>query len=176
MQKYVYTALSLFLLVLLPFSKALAADFAVTHIGALDLGGKRYTEWWYSVENPTLRGTAEDDADVTIKINDESDEVTADGSGNWIYPTQTPKGDYTITVSASNGSYTFQLHTGQNMPASTTGSTSETTGSAVPQTGFNQLYTIFISLVLISAGYAIFSGNSVKKEFEKAFVKESQKS
>lgn len=150
------------------------------NIGALSTGGARYVDWWYTLTNPTLRGTAEADAQVSVNIMGNIETVKADSSGNWIYNTSLDQGDYEIGLVSGSDSYYFTLHTGQNVPAdlgvSTTpqSTASATTGpSEVPTTGSQQLLVITAALALTSYGYYLKKNGREKAlaTFEKDITK-----
>lgn len=161
--------------------KTLAATLSLTKIGAMDTGGKNYSEWWYTVENPSLSGTATKDTDVTIKVDDKSGTAKADGSGNWTYSTATALGDHTVSISSGSEKYDFKLHITKELP-SNLGGTSQSTasgagngtgnGNAVPSTGLDQAVALGLGLGLtLLATYMYISGdNSDKVAIEKKIV------
>lgn len=179
MIKIIVSALSLVTYLSLTLSQVSAASFALTKIGALDLGGKTYPEWWYTAVNPTLYGTGEASKEVTILIGSDSHKVTADSLGNWAYYAELTGGDYDIKVSQGSSSYSFKLHLGQGLPANLGGSqssqTTQSTGS-VPLTGYNQIAAIGFGVGLaLLASYFYISGDVDKKSlFEKRLLNEDR--
>jgi len=156
----------------LTVSHSFAASLALTRIGALDLNGSSYTEWWYTGTNPTLYGTAVENAPVEIIVNSVSTEITADASGNWSHaPSQLTTGEHNVSISSNGETISFLLHVGESVPASVgeeqiaepeTADTIETTKggqtSEVPVTGLfdNQIYAYAaIALGLIIGGTVI---------------------
>jgi hypothetical protein len=139
-------------------STAFAAGLALTGIGALSTGGAVYSEWWYTGENPTLAGTAGESASVTVTVEENSQTVTADGSGNWSAPTATPTGDYSVSISSGGETLSFTLHTGQSLPDDL-GSGAETTEGTgtVPETGSSQLFGVVILSITTALGYSYYT-------------------
>jgi hypothetical protein len=152
--------------------KAFSADFELTQIGNMDLGGQKYSEWWYTGLNPTLRGTAKDSAEVTVKVDDQEFKTDASIQGDWSQPLTLGKGDYNITVSEGDNNYSFKLHLGQSMPAA--GTTTETTasGSTVPDTGLNQTTALLLGsgVSLLALYFYFFESNKKRNVFEKSIV------
>ena len=153
------------------FSFVLAATLSLTNIGALGTGGSTYTEWWYTGINPSLSGVSGANAEVSVSIDGEITTTTADGSGNWSTSTSMDQGDHTIIISSGSETYSFTLHTGQNMPDTVTTPTGETTQSTgtVPPTGSSQLIGMLVSATLVGAGFYLFVLG--KKDKKKAYVK-----
>jgi hypothetical protein len=144
----------------------------LTNIGGLSLGGKKYTEWWYSGAAPTYTGTAAASSKVTVKVGTSSYDTTANSSGVWSVSSTDNAGDYDVVISGDSTTYAFKLHLGQNVPSdlgSSTATTTTTTSTPVPDTGTNQLVSIMFSLgILLLSSYLYFSGsqNNIAK-FEK---------
>jgi hypothetical protein len=174
--KYILSSLILFSLSFLFLVNVYAADFALTRIGALDTGGAMYSDWWYTGVNPTLSGTGEADATITVTVADSSFETTVDGDGNWSIALSLAAGDYAVQLSESaGGSYSFNLHLGQALPADlgSTSEASESTGT-VPQTGFNQIIGITMSVGVLLLGFYLYVwGNpKVQAAIEKRLIKD----
>jgi hypothetical protein len=134
----------------------------LTKIGSMDVTGQNYNEWWYTGTNPTLLGTAPAESAVTVTINETSNTVTADASGNWSFtPTNMPQGDYQMSISSSAGTINFTLHAGQMYPGSTeaTGTPVVSTGSGVevPETGFYQTAGILLSVAAFLTALVVFT-------------------
>lgn len=134
-------------------------------IGGLDLGGQKYSEWWYSGVSPILYGTAEPAATVTVKVGEQTSTATADQQGKWQYATGLTEGDHQISITTADYSYTFTLHVGQQF---TGGSTNNTTtdaegkgAPAVPVTGsLGNIFTIaFLAGIMIFGGYKLLQKN-----------------
>lgn len=138
-------------------------------IGALSLGGKTYTEWWYTGTNPTYVGTAKASSDVKVTVGKNSYDAKADTTGNWSVATKETAGDYDVTIAGDGTTYAFKLHLGTNMPAAGVGSTASGT---VPSTGSEQVVALLFSLgVLLMASYFYFWGSQNNKvKFEKYFL------
>lgn len=154
-----------------------AAELSLTSIGSLDTSGKVYSEWWYTGINVTLSGTAGSGADVIIMVDDTKITTKADASGNWFVATTTPKGDYQIDVTSGSEAYSFILHTGQDVPSSSGGTsvgesaTPESTAS-VPATGYSQIAGILASVMFVSTGLMIYlNGRNNKKSYVKSILK-----
>lgn len=154
-------------------SNVSAASLSLTHIGALATNGMKYSEWWYTGTNPTLRGTAGNGASVGISIDGTKTTATADSSGNWSMATTMGNDDYAIVVTSGGESYTFTLHNGQAMAAG--GGATQTTQSttAVPDTGSHQILMIIMSLGLLTLAtyYIKYGRQSALKAFEKDAIK-----
>ena len=172
-KKYSLAALTLVvcLLVLQAHSMALTVD----KIGALDLGGRIYPEWWYTSTSPTLFGTAEADSTVTITINDEDNSTLTDANGNWAYWLNGEAIDYNLEISQGGETVAFVLHLGQGLPENL-GDSGETTESTVPvpTTGLSQIVAIGFGLgVILLASYLYIWGDGSKRiTFEKKFLSE----
>ena len=164
----IFSTLPLFIFV----SSALAASLQVTKIGNLDLGGKIYSEWWYTGTSPTFYGTANANSDISVKIGNDTSTVKSDGSGNWSYPTSLANGDYDVSFTQGQEVVSFKLHLGQNMPANI-GSTGQTSQSTTPTTGYDQL--VYISLgvgILLLATYFYIVGDPRRKSVFEAKILE----
>jgi hypothetical protein len=159
-----------------PLSNSFGASLQLTKIGALDLGGKMYNEWWYTGTYPTFFGTAEEDSTVTIVLNDDSYSVSANSSGDWSYPTGLPAGDHSVTISQGGDQIAFTLHLGQDLPSDLGGDTSTTTQStgSVPDTGIDQIAAmLFGTGIIMLAAYFYFWGDTRKHTvFEQRMLKE----
>ena len=174
-EKYI-KSFSFVLLLLVMFKYSLASTLQLQKIGALDLGGKTYPEWWYTGTNPVLYGDSVADSKVDIKIGENSYSTTSNDSGAWSYPTVLDKGDYKITISQGVETLSFTLHLGQNVPENVGSTNAESTQSAtnVPTTGFNQYVALSFGFgVILLATYFYFSTDSKKKSvFENRMIKE----
>ena len=174
-EKYIKSLVSI-LLLLSMFRYSFAATLQLHKIGALDLGGKTYPEWWYTGTNPVLYGVSGANSKVDIKIGENSYSVTSDASGAWSYLTVLDKGDYTISISQGAETLSLILHLGQNVPENIGSTATESTQSAtnVPTTGFNQYVALSFSFgVILLATYFYFSTDSKKKSvFENRMIKE----
>lgn len=169
-KKYIKFFATLFLVVF-TFQSTFASTLTLTKIGALDLGGKTYKEWWYTGINPTFYGVAVKDSTVSLKIAEATFTAKADTIGNWSYPAKMEKGDYAIEISSGTEKLSFTLHLGQMLP-----STSQPSGSApgTPSTGFNQFIGITFGIgIILLATYLYFSTGSKRKTiFENRMLKE----
>jgi hypothetical protein len=175
MHKYLKTTAILFLLSFI-VSPVFSATLQVTKIGALDLGGKVYPEWWYTAENPLISGKAAASSDVSIKIGTTTATATSNASGDWSYQTALAKGDYDMEFTQGSEKVSFKLHLGQDVPSNLgTGSTavSQSTGS-VPVTGSNQTIALSlgIGLVLLASYFYVFNEPNRKRIFETKIIRE----
>jgi hypothetical protein len=157
-----------YLLFLLLTLATIKTSFALqlSTIGALDLGGKTYNEWWYTGVNPSFVGSAAANSDVKVTVDTTTYDAKADASGKWSVNTTVAAGDHSVSVVGDGTTYSFKLHLGQSMPSGTGVST-------VPDTGSNQFVSIMFSLgVLLLASYFYFWGSqhTDKAKFEKYFL------
>ena len=153
---------------------SLAATLTLEKIGALSTGGKMYSEWWYTGQNPTLSGKADPDVEVTVKVDDKSYVFDSDASGNWsVTPTNLTNGDRKVSITTDEGgAYSFTLHVGQNLPENlvgTGGSATQATTSA-PTTGSNQLLGILLATFAFITAYFLYNRN-LKPSFEKNIIR-----
>ena len=157
-----------------------AADFALTHIGAMSTGGATYPEWWYMGSTPTLKGTAGAGDEVNVIIDGEQHSVAADSEGNWSYATTLSDGDYSIGITSGSSSYYFTLHQGQNLPSdlggTTTPTTPESTGTPaeVPDTGSHQVLVLSVAGALMAFGayYTLDSREKALAKFERRSIRD----
>ena len=157
-------------LYLLVFSNSNVFALELKSIGALSLGGKSYTEWWYTGVNPTLMGTAKASSDVKVTVGTTNYDTKADASGNWTVNATAPIGEYNVSIVGDATTYAFKLHLGKDMSgAASAGSTAP---GAVPSTGINQIVSILFSLgILLLASYFYFWGSqNNNSKFEKYFL------
>jgi len=162
------------LLVVFSFQFVYASSFSLTNIGALSTNGAKYSEWWYTGENPTLVGTAGSSADVNVDIDGSDSSAVAGGSGNWSLATSgLTAGDHNIVISSGSESYSFTLHIGQNVPESV-GTAVEITEStsAVPNTGSDQFISLLLTTSLFITAVILFKADDVKKVFEKKVLED----
>ncbi|HLD51099.1 hypothetical protein A3K34_01755 [candidate division WWE3 bacterium RIFOXYC1_FULL_40_10] len=174
-KKLLSLILSLILLAY-PVVHTFAADFALTKIGAMDLGGKMYSEWWYTGTFPTFFGTGTPDATIVLTMQGDSYQTKVNSSGDWSYSTNLPKGDFPIELVQDTQKISFTLHLGQSVPTTTpaTTTTPETT-STVPDTGIDQIASIaFASGIILLAGYFYFWGDTRRHtSFEQKIIKDN---
>lgn len=158
--------LSVLIFTLLFVFQSFAASLTLDKIGALDTSGKKYSQWWYTVANPTLLGKASDSQKVKVTIDSKSSETKADSAGNWMLSTTMPNGDHSISIVSGSETYSFKLTIGTTMPDFTNKSSTQSTVS-VPKTGSHQIYFIIVSLYLAVVGFYFYRRNFVKTKFEK---------
>ena len=159
----VRTLLTLLLFLLLSRVAHAATTTLLTTIGVMDLGGKTYSEWWYTGINPTLAGTAGSGSKVTITIDDKGNEVTAGSSGAWSYtPTTLTAGDHKISITSGSDTYAFTLHAGQALPESSTSAATSTASPEVPTTGSNMLFGLLFGTASIGMALYFFLTGSRK--------------
>lgn len=132
-------------------AKVQASVLTLTDIGVVATVGKIYSHWWYTLANPTLKGTADSAATVTATIDNVASTATADSSGVWSLATTTlATGDHTIVISSGTATpLNFTLTIGSSGPSG-----NGATPSGTPQTA-SPLYTA--GILLGSAG-ALFVG------------------
>jgi hypothetical protein len=134
-----------------------AVTFTLDSIGTLSTEGNRYTEWWYSGENPVLAGTSTAGTEVTVSIDEEASSVTTAEDGTWSYtPTTLVDGTHDVVISTDEDSYAFSLRIGDEETEDTTTTTTETEDtpeSTVPDTGAGQVFALLGSVVAISLGF-----------------------
>ena len=173
LSKYFKYFFSVFISFLLFSNFCFSATLQLQKIGALDLGGKTYSEWWYTEINPVFSGVSTASSKVDIKIGDSLYSTNSDASGNWSYASQMEKGDYVIEISQGAEKLSFKLHLGQSMPT-TIGSGTAPAGGTVPVTGFNQFVALSMGMgIILLATYFYFSTDSKKNAvFENRMIKE----
>lgn len=153
------------------FSFSFCATLQVTKIGALDLAGKIYSEWWYTGTNPTFYGKASPNSEVTIVVGQNSFKTNSDANGDWSYVSAIQAGDYDINFSQGSEKVAFKLHLGQNLPDS---SAPQVQQSTTPNTGHNQMVALALGGgVLLLATYFYITGDPRRKSiFEAKILKE----
>jgi hypothetical protein len=158
-------------LMIVGFSYSFSATLQVTKIGALDLAGKMYNEWWYTGTNPTFYGTATPNTEVTIAIGQDSFKTNSDTNGSWSYVAALQAGNYDLSFSQGNEKVTFKLHLGQNLPEN---STAQAQQSTTPITGHDQMVALALGAgVLLLATYFYITGDPRRKSvFEAKILKE----
>lgn len=168
--------LALFLLtasLFLNFYVSNAASLSLTNIGALSTNGALYDEWWYSATNPTLKGTANDNKDVKVVIDEKEYNTKADSSGKWSLATTLAQGDYDISISSDGENYSFTLHNGQSLPNQIGGGADATQSSQsttpVPITGANQVAAIIMAsgTSLLALYYIKYGRENALQSFER---------
>ena len=154
------------------FTSVFASTLTLTKIGALDLGGKTYKEWWYTGVNPTFYGAAVKDSTVSIKVAETTYTTTATVAGAWSYAATMAKGDYVMEISSGTEKLSFTLHLGQTMPESASQTSTSATGT--PSTGFNQFIGVTFGVgIILLATYLYFSTDDKRKTiFENRMLKE----
>jgi len=166
----------LLLFLLFPFViRTYSATLQLTKIGALDLGGKMYSEWWYTGTNPTFYGKANSDSDVTLKVGDKSYTARSNGTGDWNYYVELANGDYGISISQGSENISFKLHLGQGLPAGVGSSAPQSTVSGgVPETGYNQTValTFGLGIILLSSYLYVWGGGSKTAVFGRKIFKD----
>jgi len=175
-EKYIKSLGFLFVAIAI-FGNSFAATLQLHRIGALDLGGKTYPEWWYIGTKPTFYGIGANSSTVGVKIGENSFSTTSNSTGAWEYASQLDTGDYVIEITQGAEKISFTLHLGQALPVNAGTNTQESTQSAtnVPTTGFNQYVALSFGIgVILLATYFYFSTDSKKKSvFENRMIKEN---
>ncbi len=170
-----YIFLLLVAVSILSAPKTLASTLQLSKIGALDIGGKFYNEWWYTGANPALVGKATANTDVSVKIDETAGTAKANGTGDWSFNTTLTTGDHKIVITQGAENITFTLHEGQPLPANIGGTTNQATvASKTPVTGFNQIVALSFGLgVILLASYLYIWGDSKRKSvFEAKILKD----
>ncbi len=172
-KNYIKYVFPVFFLLFIISNYSFAATLQLQKIGALDLEGKIYPEWWYTGASPTFFGVGAESTKVDLKINDSVFSTTSDLSGNWSYVSQLENGDHSIEITQGTEKISFILHLGQTMPANVGAGTEEST-SSVPTTGFNQYVAMSMGAgIILLATYFYFSADSKRKTvFENRMIKE----
>lgn len=152
-------------------SYTFAATLQLTKIGSLDLGGKMYTEWWYTGINPTFYGKASPNNPVNITLGQDSFNTTSDANGDWYYSSSLQAGDYEVSFSQGSERINFKLHLGQNMPGN---SAIPVQQSTTPDTGHDQMVALALGAgILLLATYFYIIGDPRRKSvFEAKILKE----
>lgn len=112
--KKILMGLCLVLVLGLGIKSAWAAGFNLKSIGNVDTGGVQISHWWYTANQPTLRGEATPGATVTVTIDGVALEVTADSSGDWVFTPVTALGggDHSVVIVSSGSEIKFTLTIG----------------------------------------------------------------
>lgn len=131
-----------------------AGGFNIKSIGNSETGGAQPGHWWYTGSNPTLRGESQPGSNITVTIDGNAVQVSADSSGNWVY-TPSGLGDGDHNVSLKNGgsqiNFTLTLGTGNvNWDAVEKGN-----NATLPASGTSLPTMIYIGLgsLLMISGY-----------------------
>jgi len=163
----VFTALAFFIYT--PF--VYSATLVLERIGALDLGGNIYAEWWYSGTNPVFSGKASPSSVVSISVGESSYSATADAAGVWSTSTTHESGDYNVEIIQGEEKLVFVLHLGQTMPA---GITSDGTDAVVPDTGYSQAFALIfgVGVMLLGGYYFLGASSNNKAALEKRILEE----
>jgi hypothetical protein len=136
-------------------TSVLAGAGLLTSIGNLQTP-QTYSQWWYTSENPLLRGVAAAGEQVSVTIDGTANSVTADANGIWAYqPTTLGNGDHSVSIAAGGQTYAFTLTIGSTVPADITAG--ETTSpDELPQAG-----TASLTMLLGTAGVLLLLGGSL---------------
>jgi len=130
---------------------AFAAGFSLTYIGTLATNGAKYNHWWYTVANPTLKGTATASTAVTVTIDSVASSVTSDAAGVWTFvPTTLTNGDHQVSLSSGGETIAFTLTIGSTMPSQSSGSGTPTTASTLPVA-----VLVLVSVLSLGFGYRL---------------------
>lgn len=156
-----------------------AASLSLTAIGSLSTEGAAYSEWWFSGVDPTISGTAGENADVVISVDGAEETVTADASGNWSYQV-IGSDDTDVILTSGEESYSFTLHLGQEFPGAGSSETETTTTvvetvteestASVPETGYPQALGLTTGLSMVLLGVYIYLRG--KRNTKEAYVKD----
>ena len=155
---------SLLILFLLAFpSIILASGFQLKTIGTLSVDGATYNHLWYTSGNVIFKGTALENAQVTVTIDGASVTLTADSSGNWSYSTALSEEDHQISFTSNESTVSFTLTIGKNIPEGV---------GALPTAETPTVGTVTPTIaILFSGAFLIFSPFLLRKKL----VSETQK-
>jgi LPXTG-motif cell wall-anchored protein len=171
-------------LLVLSQSAGIVAALTLESIGVTTVG-RRISSWTYQGSNPSLVGTADPSAAVSIAINGTTQSATADGTGSWSYkPTDlSTSGSYPITISSGSDSMTFTLNLTTTASGSSTTTTKGGTTSGelvlpdeLPQTGTAQETLLMVAggLGLVMAGVLFYWKVVPKILFEESNTTKSE--
>lgn len=108
-----------------------AADFTLTHIGAMETKGVRYNQWWYEPVQVVLKGTGSKKANIDISIDGKTETIKSDPEGNWSYNLGTLDiADHHVRIGSGDESYSFILTIGSAPSADMS-----TTKGGLPEAG-----------------------------------------
>lgn len=108
-----------------------AADFTLTHIGAMETKGVRYNQWWYEPVQVVLKGTGSKMANIDITIDGKTETIKTDPEGKWSYNLGTLEiADHQLRIGSGGDSYSFILTIGSAPPADM-----NTTKGGLPEAG-----------------------------------------
>lgn len=136
-----------------------SAGFQLKTVGGLDVEGATFTQLWYSNGNVAFTGIALENASVTATIDDTSETVTADSSGNWSYATTLADGDHQVSFTSDGSTVSFTLTIGEvpadigSLPTATT----PAVGTVTPT-----LIFLFSGIFLISSALFLFKKNLLR--------------
>ncbi len=90
-----------------------ASGFNLTTIGNSSTQGRVIHQWWYSGNQPILRGEAEPNSPINIDIDGQIVQINADSSGNWDFATSAlAPGDHLLNLTNNNSTISFTLTIG----------------------------------------------------------------
>jgi LPXTG-motif cell wall-anchored protein len=170
-----FAALTLVLSIVLMTGISFAESLTLTKIGTFDLGGKKYSEWWYSGINPTFYGKADNGDEVELIVNNQSYKDVANVAGDWDIPVALAKGDYQVSIKSGDLRYNFLLHLGQEFGSTSTTTQSSSSTASVPSTGAEQTtaLTLGLGVSLLALYLYFFDANKKHKVFEKKIVSDN---
>ena len=131
----------------------LASGFQLKRVGALNVDGVTYNHLWYTDGKLTFSGIALANSSVTATIDSTTSAVTADSSGNWSYGATLADGDHQVSFSPKEGSVSFTLTIGKNLPPGVgqlPSAQTPTVGIVTPTVVilFSGMFLVFSSLLL----------------------------
>lgn len=113
MRTFLLCFFAIFFLIFSP--KAMAGSFNLKSISGVDTSGKQLSHWWYSGTNVVFNGEAIPGSSVGVTIDDKTENVTADATGDWSYNAgDLPEGDHQISLLSEGSKIDFILTTGKN--------------------------------------------------------------
>ena len=134
----------------------------LTDIGDLSIT-QQLSEFNYSQDNPTFQGTTTlPNTEVTVTTPNQEYITISDSAGYWSVDTISPMDSYNVTIETADLEYSFVLNVNYSDPMGNTATaTTTTTQTPVPETGVNQVTSLFFTAgILLLAFYFYFWGSS----------------
>jgi len=140
----------------------LASGFYLKSIGNVDTGGRQIDHWWYSGNQPTLKGEASPGADVIVEIDGTVLQVSADSAGEWVFTPTTvlSGGDHMVSIKGEGTEINFTLTIGsENVDWDAVGTGG---GETLPTVG-----TIWPTLVMMAGAAVMMIGGKMATSVKK---------
>lgn len=95
-----------------------AAEFTLTHIGAMETKGVRYNQWWYEPQQVVLKGTGSKLANIDVTLDGRTQTIKSDSEGKWSHNLGTLDiADHQVQIGSGTDLYSFVLTIGSAPPA-----------------------------------------------------------